>query len=704
MKKLYVIIFLPLLLFANMFELTQSEREFINANGVVSVALMPDFSPFSYIAEDKVVGFENDLLQLLSQKTGLRFQKTYGVWNKNLQAFKAKKVDMIASISYKSEREPFTNFTSPYYKIPIMIFIRDNFGIYEGLESLRGKKIGILKDVFYEKELREIFEAELTIFETYDEITEALVFGKIDALIQNLPNINYLIKTNLYTNLVLADELRLPGITKEDLRFGINPDKPLLHSIIQKALESMSDKERQELIDRWIDVKYNNLQESLVLNKEERNYLDAKSVTYCIDPQFEPFEFIDKNGNHDGLTKDYLEKIIEKTSMKTVFLQTKNWTQTLEALEQKRCDLILAIEKTDARANYLNFTQSYLDFPQVVAMRSDADFVASMQDLAGKKVAIVKDFAVAKLLQSKYEWFYPIEVANVEEGLKKVANAEIDAFINYLPTISVGINAVATGNIKIAGKIDEKVLLRAAVRADDGLLFSIVQKVLLSMNESEHRAILDKWLTIKYEYGTDYVLVWKVLAATAVLLMLFSYWIYKMRNAKKIIEAQNKQLEVLAMTDKMTGVYNRMKLDELLRYELERSSRYDQSFGCAIIDIDHFKKTNDTYGHLVGDRVLIELASLIQNAIRKTDYFGRWGGEEFLIIAPEVDDEGFFAMLDKIRQTVCRHPLDEAGIKTVSIGATIYRKNDTEDSIIKRADDALYEAKNGGRNKVVVGY
>jgi polar amino acid transport system substrate-binding protein len=703
MKKLYALLLIPLFLCANTLELTEKEREFINANGVVSVALMPDFSPFSYIADDKVVGFENDLLQLLSQKTGLRFQKTYGVWNKNLQAFKAKKVDMIASISYKSEREPFTKFTSPYYKIPIMIFIRDNFGTYEGLESLRGKKIGILKDVFYEKELREIFEAELVIFETYDEITEALVFGKIDALIQNLPNINYLIKTNLYTNLVLADELRLPGITKEDLRFGINPDKPLLHSVIQKALDSMDDKERQELIDRWIDVKYNNLQESLVLNKEERNYLDAKSVTYCIDPQFEPFEFTDKNGNHDGLTKDYLEKIIEKTGMKTVFLQTKNWTQTLQALEQKRCDMILAIEKTEARAKYLNFTQSYLDFPQVVAMRSDAEFVASMQDLIGKKTAIVKDFAVKHLLQAKYKWFQPLEVANVEEGLTKVASGEVDAFINYLPTISVGINAVATGNIKIAGKIDEKVLLRAAVRNDDALLYSVVQKVLLSLSESEHKAILDKWLTIKYEYGTDYALVWKVLAATTALLVLFSYWIYKMRHAKKIIEAQNKQLEVLAMTDKMTGVYNRMKLDELLRYELERSMRYDQSFGCAIIDIDHFKKTNDTLGHLVGDKVLIELAALIQNAIRKTDYFGRWGGEEFLIIAPEVDREGFFAMLDKIRQIVSEHPLDEAGRKTISIGATIYRKNDTEDSIIKRADDALYEAKNGGRNRVVVG-
>ena len=132
---------------------------------------------------------------------------------------------MITSISYKKEREAFTLFTKPYYEIPIMIFVRDDFGEYHGLESLAGKRVGVLKDIFYGKDLEEIGTMELVSYETYDEITKALVFGKIDALIQNLTNINYLIKKHVYTNLKLAGELQLPNIDKEDLRFGIRPEK-----------------------------------------------------------------------------------------------------------------------------------------------------------------------------------------------------------------------------------------------------------------------------------------------------------------------------------------------------------------------------------------------------------------------------------------------------------------------------------------------
>ncbi|MEZ4694142.1 MAG: transporter substrate-binding domain-containing protein [Aliarcobacter sp.] len=123
----------------------------------------------------------------------------YGI--KILKSFKEKEVDIITSISYKKERESFTKFTNPYYQIPIMIFVRDNFGKYEGIKSLEGKKVGILKDVFYANELTKFKNIQLVAYETYEEITKALVFGRIDALIQNLPNINYLIKKT-YTQIL----------------------------------------------------------------------------------------------------------------------------------------------------------------------------------------------------------------------------------------------------------------------------------------------------------------------------------------------------------------------------------------------------------------------------------------------------------------------------------------------------------------------
>ncbi|WP_315981582.1 transporter substrate-binding domain-containing protein [Aliamphritea spongicola] len=134
--------------------LTEEEQAFIASHPVIKVAMMPDFTPFSYKSGAGLVGFEHDLLALISEKTGLRFEIRTDKWTTIYNAFKNKEVDMISSISYKEYREPFTLFTSPYYNIPIMIFVKDNFGEYKGLQSLEGKKVGVLKDVFYIEELK----------------------------------------------------------------------------------------------------------------------------------------------------------------------------------------------------------------------------------------------------------------------------------------------------------------------------------------------------------------------------------------------------------------------------------------------------------------------------------------------------------------------------------------------------------------------
>ncbi len=213
---------------ASPLHLTEEEKYFIQKNTVVKIAMMPDFAPFTYEDDGKIVGFEHDLLDIISQKTGLMFEKHIDKWTTIYNAFKNKKVDVISSISYKEYREPFTLFSSSYYDIPIMIFVRDNFGEYNGLKSLAGKKVGVLKDVFYANELESIGTMNLVYFDNYSDLTNDLVFGKIDALIQNLTNINYLIKKNVYSNITIASELILPNTTKEDLRLGISPEKPLL--------------------------------------------------------------------------------------------------------------------------------------------------------------------------------------------------------------------------------------------------------------------------------------------------------------------------------------------------------------------------------------------------------------------------------------------------------------------------------------------
>jgi len=176
----------------------------------------------------------------------------------------------------------------------------------------------------------------------------------------------------------------------------------------------------------------------------------------------------------------------------------------------------------------------------------------------------------------------------------------------------------------------------------------------------------------------------------------------ELSEANKELEKTKTELEILATTDKLTGIYNRAKLDDLFNAEIDRCKRYKNSFGCAIFDLDHFKEVNDTHGHLVGDEVLKNISNVIKSNMRKSDIFGRWGGEEFVLILPEINEEGMIFYLEKLRVIVSNYTNEKVGTRTVSIGATLYQKNDTVDSITKRADDALYKAKRLGRNNLVL--
>lgn len=1146
---------------------------------------MPDFSPFSFIKNDKIVGFENDLLQIISKKTGIKFEKQFSSWNKNLKKFKEKKVDIITSISHKKSREAFSVFTTAYYEIPIMIFVRDDFGKYEGMQSLESKKVGILKDIFYEKELKEYINTELHIYETYEELTDALVFGKIDALVQNLPNIHYLIKKNIYSNLLLADELSLLGIKKEDLRFGINPNKPLLHSIIQKVLDSIDEKRWETLSDKWLSVKlignglikkknksiailskeerdylqnniiqigmikdyypfsyeengkingfsyeyfkllaskvdmnfdiqidnwsssldkfknkkidiidaisytkereeftnfsspyfqipnaifarknsfkdykgleslkgkrvgitekiyyfdiikkldlfelvvfkssrqkikalalgkidaafnnltsgqkyilqggYTNLQvldeindalvkkedlrlgvskdneilysiikkatnkitineklklankyfgvgfkkekkitltdkeklflknhstitlgtaknweplsiedndgtisgydqdvldkvnkatganfilyrgnwanmQALVEKKEldgltnlikttsrenflnfstpytklrkmvvvkntnplniqsfkdlegktivihrknavdenlakqiknikiirvetpldmlkeliygkadatfgsiltqyllskeglpyvtnafeidepldlrfalrndwpeamsifqkgldsihesektalyekwfsdfhnkkiqltlkENKYLNNKqNIKMCAIPNMLPLEQIGENGNHKGIADDIIQIVSKGINKSFVLVPTKSWSESLENIKNKKCDILPAAMKTQSRQKHMNFTAPYIVETLVVATKDDKFFIKDSSELKDKKIGIVESYAFIELLKEKHPNIDIVYVKDAKDGLEKVKDGELFGYVDILPSIAYTIQNEGLFDLKVAGKLEFDVKFSVASRRDEPLLNSIIEKALKEIRQKEIRSIVGKWVTIKVEQSFDYR---KLLYISLFFLSILAVVIYKNRSIKSL----NTKLEKLSITDNLTKLYNRNKIEEVLEVEVNRANRFETNFSIIMIDIDYFKRVNDICGHQMGDTVLKEFANILKSSLRKTDTVARWGGEEFIIICSETDIKGATSFANNIRKNISNYAFSIDEQKTASFGIAMYEKNEDINALIKRVDDALYKAKENGRNRIEV--
>ncbi|RBQ26644.1 MULTISPECIES: GGDEF domain-containing protein [Arcobacteraceae] len=178
----------------------------------------------------------------------------------------------------------------------------------------------------------------------------------------------------------------------------------------------------------------------------------------------------------------------------------------------------------------------------------------------------------------------------------------------------------------------------------------------------------------------------------------------KVEERTKELSFKNKELLTLSITDKLTGLYNRVKLDKVLQENIDRALRYNTIFSIILIDIDFFKKINDNFGHQVGDDVLKEVAEILKNSIRNVDILGRWGGEEFLIICPETPLTGARELALKLNKAIKEYKFSTyPNSVTMSIGCSSYKQGVlTYDEIISNADKALYVAKAGGRDRVEI--
>ncbi|MFU8837693.1 MAG: GGDEF domain-containing protein [Thiohalomonadaceae bacterium] len=257
--------------------------------------------------------------------------------------------------------------------------------------------------------------------------------------------------------------------------------------------------------------------------------------------------------------------------------------------------------------------------------------------------------------------------------------------------------------------------LAMGVRSDWPQLRSILQKGLDSISQQEREAIYDRWVRLEVETRLDFSKVAPYFIVLLLILTLVSLDAWRVRRlhrrlhdanqqlqlAERRLTEQNQQLEQLSITDKLTGVYNRLKLDAVLQQQFTLAQRYERPVSVVMFDLDHFKLVNDGYGHHTGDLVLQRFAQLVLGIVRKSDVFGRWGGEEFLLICPETTASDAAELADKVRLQLSAINFEPFGTQTVSCGVAELKPQQSLNEWISHADKYLYQAKQQGRNGVV---
>ena len=324
----------------------------------------------------------------------------------------------------------------------------------------------------------------------------------------------------------------------------------------------------------------------------------------------------------------------------------------------------------------------------------------------------------------------------LEIAFQITAQLEIENVIKNVVWSLVSKFQTETVTIALPGEIDENavqvVTYRGAKKEDLGLTLPSIMPVLSFLDRDEYSQIAfpyfrdnfpDKVMVERFAaLGVDMIVPLRTDKGSIGILLLpkagngESYGLQAIQYITRItrfasIAIENASLFRQATTDRMTGLFSHHFFEKTLEEELERARRYKTTFSLVMFDIDHFKKFNDAYGHLQGDRIIRDIARLLCKSIRQVDFPARYGGEEFAVILPAVDVKGALVVAERLRKRVeaFEFPASTDGggplHVTISVGVTEF---DTESAyapteIIREADRALYQSKEHGRNRVTVG-
>lgn len=411
-----------------------------------------------------------------------------------------------------------------------------------------------------------------------------------------------------------------------------------------------------------------------------------------------PFSYINADGEPRGLLIDLWTEFGVRNDVEIVF-KLVSWQESLDLIRSGGADVHGGLFESGERQEYLDFSQK-MKVPLASRLFVSSKLnVNDINDLGAVIVGLTEKGFAQEYIETNHPSVNMRGYPNSKEVVEAAIAGEILAFITDYPAAMYYLHKSSDpSQFRVVETLYTK-RLQAAVRDGDIRLLMFVEEGFSKVPSEEVERIIQRW--IQTIYMTPDWLYTALIAGFCFLLAGFvgTYILVLRRQVRQ----RTRELEKLSQTDMLTGLFNRMKIERILDAELYRSQRYGHPVSLIMLDIDFFKQVNDTFGHATGDKILMEFANILQDNVRKSDAVGRWGGEEFLIVCPETDEESGAALAENLRGLVETNEFDIVKRCTSSFGVTEIRPDDTPGKAFDRVDIALYKSKVDGRNRVTVG-
>ena len=517
-------------------QLTNNEQQWIDNNTLIIGT--ESWKPIVYLdkKDQKLQGIVGDLLNVAFKNLHIKTNIISKKWSETLADFKNHKTDMLPALYYTKDRESFGNYSKKFFSLPEYIYVKKENKRIKSFEDLKGKKLAIINGYAMINIVQKKYPS-INIIKTKDlqQSIDFVLDGKVDAMLDG----QIIIETFIRENLIIG----LKGLSQNSFKANdvyvlTNNQKPILKSIIQKGLDSISLAQKNEIISKWLNSQNDTKNSHLTL--EDKNYLHIKKVIkMCNNPNWSPIEFA-KDGDQNqmqGIVIDTLRLLEEQLDVKFKNVPTKNWAQSQQFLKEKKCDILPCAVKTTKREKFANFTKPYLELPLAIFTTKDKPIVSGLDEIISHSWARKKGSGVITKIQQLYPDTKVIETNDNDEALQLVNSGDTYFTIATLPVASHAISKYMLEDIQIAGYTDIKFNLSMAVRDDDKQLLSILDKSLDNISDEQSKTIFKKWVNNNTKNSDiDYSLLWKILLGATVLILGLAYNQNNLSRQNKLLQ------------------------------------------------------------------------------------------------------------------------------------------------------------------------
>ncbi len=470
------------------------------------IVFVEDNAPFSLMLPDGTpTGLYVEFWQLWSEVNNVPVVFIADTMTNNIKALKNNDADFHIGLFVNDKRLEWGDFSIPIHRVDTGVFFRGNDKKLSKLHEMSGQKVAVLKGTFQLHYLKEKYpELKLLPFEQPELALTELLNGKVDAIVSEIPHMNAQIaKMGLRGVFRLNDEKLLTN----EVRAFAPKSKRAIISLVNAGIQRIPVNRLIELEKKWLpdSVPFFNDQVLLnILTSKEKEWLKSHSTLKLgIDHSWFPFEYVDSHGKYVGLSSDYVDIVKHKLAINLKPAFEHNWNTAFEALKQGELDVISAIVRTDERAKIINFTEPYISLSSVITTRKDAFYVLGMNDLLGKRVGVIKGYVFEDYISKDHPDIQLVGVENVKDGLEKLKNNELDAFIDALASINHEINKQNHNGIIVAAFTPYKLELSMGVRKGLEPLVNILNKALSTIDTKKQSMIANNWLSVAVNLGTS---------------------------------------------------------------------------------------------------------------------------------------------------------------------------------------------------------